>query len=362
MDLTPPAGLDLTESKRPELYGAYSVTYALALLAFGLRIVSRTLISKAGLWWDDYLICIAMLTATANYATMIDWVNHGVGQHIYLYGLPGLHHFLLNLFIVEILYTLSICFTKYSILMFYWRIFGMSNIRYPIYLIAFVVTGWGLGVILTTIFQCLPVHGFWDKTIPSHCGVNVNNFFIGNAVPNILTDWALLTLPLPYVWKLQRSASQKLALTGVFIMGGFICIISIVRLVIMLNAYKVPSLDETWVFVGPSKWTAVETNIGIVSGVLPLQPFAIYFLQANYEIACLPSLRPVITLIKKTASSTNGASRDESLQESYKRYGSLHSSGKRGKRLGEDETALTLTAISVQTTLDVESSYSVVAR
>lgn len=151
---------------------------------------------------------------------MIDWVNHGVGQHIYLYGIQGLHHFLLNLFIVEILYTLSICFTKYSILMFYWRIFGMSNIRYPIYLIAFVVTGWGLGVILTTIFQCLPVHGFWDKTIPSHCGVNVNNFFIGNAVPNILTDWALLTLPLPYVWKLQRSASQKLALTGVFIMGG----------------------------------------------------------------------------------------------------------------------------------------------
>ncbi|GLA54045.1 hypothetical protein AnigIFM63604_011572 [Aspergillus niger] len=220
MDLTPPAGLDLTESKRPELYGAYSVTYALALLAFGLRIVSRTLISKAGLWWDDYLVCMAMLTATANFATMIDWVNHGVGQHIYLYGIQGLHHFLLNLFIVEILYTLSICFTKYSILMFYWRIFGMSNIRYPIYLIAFVVTGWGLGVILTTIFQCLPVHGFWDKTIPSHCGVNVNNFFIGNAVPNILTDWALLTLPLPYVWKLQRSASQKLALTGVFIMGG----------------------------------------------------------------------------------------------------------------------------------------------
>ncbi|KAI2814005.1 hypothetical protein CBS76997_11378 [Aspergillus niger] len=277
---------------------------------------------------------------------MIDWVNHGVGQHIYLYGIQGLHHFLLNLFIVEILYTLSICFTKYSILMFYWRIFGMSNIRYPIYLIAFVVTGWGLGVILTTIFQCLPVHGFWDKTIPSHCGVNVNNFFIGNAVPNILTDWALLTLPLPYVWKLQRSASQKLALTGVFIMGGFICIISIVRLIIMLNAYKVPSLDETWVFVGPSKWTAVETNIGIVS-------------------ACLPSLRPVITLIKKTGSSTKGVSQDGSLQESYKCYSTLHSSGqrgKRGKRLGEDETALTLTAISVQTTLDVESSYSAVAR
>lgn len=36
----------------------------------------------------------------------------------------------------------------------------------------------------------------------------------------------------------------------------------------MLDAYKVPSLDVTWVFIGPSTWTAVETNIGIVSGEL----------------------------------------------------------------------------------------------
>lgn len=49
-----------------------------------------------------------------------------------------------------------------------------------------------------------------------------------------------------------------------------ICIISIVRLVIMLNAYKTPSVDVTWVFIGPSTWTAVETNIGIVSGKLLL--------------------------------------------------------------------------------------------
>ncbi|KAM5471791.1 hypothetical protein MauCBS54593_003197 [Microsporum audouinii] len=43
----------------------------------------------------------------------------------------------------------------------------------------------------------------------------------------------------------------------------------------MLRAYKVPSIDVTWVFIGPSTWTAVETNIGVVS-------------------ACLPSLRPLL--------------------------------------------------------------------
>lgn len=85
--------------------------------------------------------------ATGNFIDMIIWVQRGVGTHIYLHGLPGIAHFFLNLFVCEILYTLSICFTKYSILMFYWRIFGTTNIRIPIYVIGAVVTAWGLGVV-----------------------------------------------------------------------------------------------------------------------------------------------------------------------------------------------------------------------
>jgi hypothetical protein len=154
-------------------------------------------------------------------------------------------NFFLNLFVIEILYTLSICLTKFSILLFYWRIFGSTTIRIPIYTTAALVTGWGIGVvcipgpsqsvslpssfngslmialqIVTTILQCEPVHGFWDRDLNPVCGVNVNNFFIGNAVPNIVTDWALLFLPLPYIWRLQRNTVQKLAIYASFLLGG----------------------------------------------------------------------------------------------------------------------------------------------
>lgn len=74
--------------------------------------------------------------------------------------------------------------------------------------------------ILTTVFQCMPIQGLWDYSVKAHCGVNINDFFIGNAVPNIITDWAMLILPLPYVWKIQRSTTQKVALCGAFAMGG----------------------------------------------------------------------------------------------------------------------------------------------
>jgi len=74
--------------------------------------------------------------------------------------------------------------------------------------------------VVTTIFQCDPVRGFWDHTVPAKCKVNVYAFFIGNAVPNIITDWALLILPIPYVWRLQKSRVQKIALCGIFLLGG----------------------------------------------------------------------------------------------------------------------------------------------
>ena len=60
----------------------------------------------------------------------------------------------------------------------------------------------------------------WDKSVNATCAVNVPAFFIGNAVPNIITDWALLLLPIPYIWRLHQRRAQKVALCGVFGLGG----------------------------------------------------------------------------------------------------------------------------------------------
>ncbi|EAW12310.1 putative integral membrane protein [Aspergillus clavatus NRRL 1] len=340
MDFTPPPDVDLSENRQANLYGAYSSTFGLAVVAVVLRVLCRTRVSRVGLWWDDHLIIVALAMATGTYIDMMLWVWRGVGTHIFPLGMTGFSRFFVNLFVCEILYTLSICFTKYSILMFYWRIFKTTNIRIPIYIIAVLVTGWGLGVILTTVFQCIPIRAFWDIELQAtaKCGVVVNNFFIGNAVPNIITDWALLILPMPYIWKLHRNTTQKIAICSVFILGGFICIISIVRLVVMLNAYKAPSIDVTWVFIGPSAWTAVETNIGIVS-------------------ACLPSLRPLL-LIFKRETSTREYEYNKTSRQGPRSYGPLVSNGRRTKRGAlETESEVHLSRIGVTTTVDVEESY-----
>lgn len=78
-------------------------------------------------------------------------VHRGVGRHIKLYGLEGIEHFYTGLFVCEILYTLTLCLTKFSILLFFWRIFAKTSIRIPIFILASIVTGWAISVVSTKV-------------------------------------------------------------------------------------------------------------------------------------------------------------------------------------------------------------------
>lgn len=166
--------------------------------------------------------------------------HQGYGKHYRLLDYDLITPFQKTIFVGEIFYCLTITFAKLSILCFCWRIFSSStSIRLPIYILSGIVSTWTLAVvslsynhprykatvnvpfeILTTIFQCDPVSGFWNQTKPARCNVDNHNFIVGIAIPNILTDVALMALPLPYIWRLNRSRSQKIALAGVFLVGG----------------------------------------------------------------------------------------------------------------------------------------------
>lgn len=88
----------------------------------------------------------------------------------------------------------------------------------------------------------------------------------------------------------------------ILMLSSIICIISIVRLWIMsTQLFGTDSTDFTWLFNDSSTGTAVETNIGIVSGMFSSQPCALTGVSSssllNHDrlVACLPSLRPVLT-------------------------------------------------------------------
>ena len=75
--------------------------------------------------------------------------------------------------------------------------------------------------ILVIIFQCDPVSGFWTRAPGSQCNIDLRAFFLAISVINIITDVAILVLPIPYVMSLSRSAGQKAAVSGMFLSGSW---------------------------------------------------------------------------------------------------------------------------------------------
>ena len=70
-----------------------------------------------------------------------------------------------------------------------------------------------------TIFQCVPPDKLWRMKTPGYCGSKYK-YFLGTAIPEVVTDFVILAMPLPYIWNLQMKLRQKVLLSLVFILGG----------------------------------------------------------------------------------------------------------------------------------------------
>lgn len=87
--------------------------------------------------------------------------------------------------------------------------------------IGLVVIIWFIAFIISQVLTCIPLAYLWDKTIPGgHC-INPNHIaYYGTSPPDILTNIAILILPIPDLWKLQMQRWKKFAITLIFILGS----------------------------------------------------------------------------------------------------------------------------------------------
>ncbi|EPE31737.1 integral membrane protein [Glarea lozoyensis ATCC 20868] len=274
-----------TDDRREPVRIAMSICFAAAAIAVLLRVVTKTSFTKAKLWWDDWLVLFALIWSLGFFICTILLMNYGLGRHVDLTNSAAITNFLKTYLPAACFYATSISFSKLSILVFYWRIFRpIKQIHLPIYILGSIVVAWNIAIVLVVIFQCTPVNFWWNRSIIGGKCVDNTKFLLGNSVPNIATDIAILLLPIPFIWNLQQSSGRKLALIGIFMLGGFVCVVSIIRLAIQLQT-DFTSPDLSWTITSFVMWTNVETNLAVVS-------------------SCLPSLRPVLSVLGVRAKNT----------------------------------------------------------
>ena len=69
------------------------------------------------------------------------------------------------------------------------------------------------------IFMCNPREKLWDPLIQTGRCFNSDTNSESSGVFNVISDFAILILPMPCLWKLQMPIRKKVLMTGVFATG-----------------------------------------------------------------------------------------------------------------------------------------------
>ncbi|KAF2993176.1 hypothetical protein E8E13_000879 [Curvularia kusanoi] len=258
--------VDLNRNPRGRQAVVVSTVFTvLASIVVALRLYTRFfLVRSPGI--EDYGVSLAMLCSIGLTICIAFQAHWGMGQHIYDLDPFTMQESLKAFWASLIVYYLSLGFTKGSMLLQYRRIFTTKQFRVANYAVLAVVLCYTCWTVFSSIFACIPVRAFWTRE-PAKC-INQFAMWFTNAAINILTDLAIIILPMPVIRNLNLNRHQKTALIGIFAVGGFVCVVSIVRLQSLVAISN--SDDPTYDNPPAATWSSVETNIGIICSCLPL--------------------------------------------------------------------------------------------
>lgn len=118
----------------------------------------------------------------------------------------------------EILWALSLSFSKVSILLLYCKLFPDLYIVLVARLTMVVIVMWAIATVLSGLFICWPISASWTSDRRAHCGNQVMYFFVTGAI-NLATDVMVLILPLSHLFRLRLPKATKFGLIVVMSLG-----------------------------------------------------------------------------------------------------------------------------------------------
>ena len=217
-----------------------SIFTPLEIVLVGLRFYARSLTaSKFGL--DDWLVLTALLGQfvaggiAIGKTRGIEWhearltvtggvKDAGFGQHIgYLE--KNNPEAVVNLFkylvAIPVWYHATVSLAKFAICLLYRRLFPQRSIHIALYVTMGIMVATAVGSIIADFLACRPFSDNWAPLPVQavHC-VDKEALYVWSTLPNIITDVALLVLPIPVIWHLHVSSRLKMALAVTFFFGS----------------------------------------------------------------------------------------------------------------------------------------------
>ena len=273
----------------------------LALLVVATAFVSARFYTRAflvrSIKQDDWWILAAWVCAVGFSAAICAGVQDGLGMHWTDIIGHERDDFRRAQYAYSILYNPCLMLTKTSIIIFFLSV--MSKDVDPIFrwcnwITLAIVNVAGLALTFLNIFQCRPVFaGYTYPTPPGAKCTDIVTLYLSSAPVNIITDLALLLLPMPILTGLRLPKKQKIILVCTFSAGIFVAVVDIVRIAYLQNASAdglkvkqtgqsggriLDTSDFSWDASLSFMWSAIEVNLGIICACVPsLKPLFLKF-------------------------------------------------------------------------------------
>ncbi|KUI72793.1 hypothetical protein VM1G_08431 [Cytospora mali] len=274
----------MLEGQQPTIWGLSIAFLVIAIVAVVLRFYARRIKSQK-LGPDDWTVLVALILSigvTVNLLIMTQMGGLGTHQQYNADGsIKNPKAFLVfekTIFAFEVLTWPTVGVTKISVVLLYQRIFATPRFRNLCWVMIAINCAWTITFTLALTFSCLPVYANWDDSIDSTC-VDLKALFTTALATDVTTDFLVLFLPVYKIWQLQMSTARKVVIICMFLLGGLVSIVGIIRIHFLTQVYdalevELQFADTTWIYSQVYYWQIIEVNVGVLS-------------------ACLPTLRPV---------------------------------------------------------------------
>jgi len=252
------------DDKGPMIKWVTIVMIIIGTVTMGLRLIARKMRSLS-LDYEDYLMLAGWGLFLVYEALQLNCLRFGYGKHtVFVKDLEG---FTKSLIVLEIFYNPPIICIKASILILYNRLFASRKLKIFSWVLWVIVFCYSMALMIAEIFECVPFAYSWDKTIKGGKCIDLAAAVFTCGIINTVTDFVIISLPVPFLWKLQISLTRRLQLIVIFLCGGFVCFVSVYRNVLVL---QVNYSDPSWSDVQGSLWSGIELAIALVCGNLPV--------------------------------------------------------------------------------------------
>ncbi|KAF2637186.1 hypothetical protein P280DRAFT_483075 [Massarina eburnea CBS 473.64] len=170
---------------------------------------------------------------------------------------------------LQIVCPLTNSLSKLSILCLLHGVLASTSVRYKLVIrwTFIFVTIIAIVQLLIPFGNCRPFPRNWDVFGPGSCTIDGLALWKYMSIPNVLTTFFIVAVPVPALWRLKVTPLTKAGLAVVF----GVCVAGVVAAIMRFLAFhRVQDFkDFTYEVIKPLSWTVAESGIYMVAGVLP---------------------------------------------------------------------------------------------